>query len=111
LACTRTFQCRPYHFYFITRRRPPQTTPFPYTTLFRSRPEEVSSRYASPRAFRYSSYWLSPSTVTSRMSRSTRTLRMSLKGMKLRSEEHTSELQSRFELVCRLLLDKKKRKG
>src|SRR2546429_2382926 len=66
-------------------RRPPRSTLFPYTTLFRSR-----TRSTAP--------W--PSTLHSR-ARS--------RGC-VRSEEHTSELQSRLHLVCRLLLEKKKKK-
>src|SRR5436309_11851990 len=67
-------------------RRPPRSTLFPYTTLFRSRtaPGPRSCR-------RRASRW------RSRRARS-------------RSEEHTSELQSRENLVCRLLLEKKKKK-
>src|SRR2546429_2422181 len=79
-------------FFFLMIRRPPRSTLFPYTTLFRSlrnspgrrdraaHPSGSESR--SPRA--PPSAWRSP-----------------------RSEEHTSELQSRLHLVCRLLLEKK----
>src|SRR6266516_5942641 len=75
-------------FFFLMIRRPPRSTLFPYTTLFRSQldargldhvlqaPEEVER----------------PALV------------------ELRSEEHTSELQSTYEIVCRLLLEKKKKK-
>src|SRR2546428_13767564 len=75
----------PFFFFFLMIRRPPRSTLFPYTTLFRSRgPSGAPSSAAagSPR---------------SRRSRG-------------RSEEHTSELQSRSDLVCRLLLEKKKKK-
>src|SRR2546422_5530922 len=75
-------------------RRPPRSTLFPYTTLFRSGlcpPQTDSGRAkASDDAARYSAA-LNPSC-----------LRLA------RSEEHTSELQSRLHLVCRLLLEKKK---
>src|SRR5687768_18349758 len=72
-------------------RRPPRSTLFPYTTLFRSSsacrlPEEPST--ARPRSCR----------------------RSTGRPAKTRSEEHTSELQSRLHLVCRLLLEKKKKK-
>src|SRR2546422_5518090 len=75
-------------------RRPPRSTLFPYTTLFRS---EGTLGTHFPR-------WPGPpSTAAScRMSR--------LKRLRSRSEEHTSELQSRLHLVCRLLLEKKKNK-
>src|SRR5215208_8084212 len=68
-------------FFFLMIRRPPRSTLFPYTTLFRSRCRRWSS---SPPPCR-------------RVRSGTR-----------RSEEHTSELQSRGHLVCRLLLEKKK---
>src|SRR6266700_4800595 len=70
-------------FFFLMIRRPPRSTLFPYTTLFRSR-------------LRYS---MQPSSSLSRQHY--RSLS--------RSEEHTSELQSRENLVCRLLLEKKKK--
>src|SRR2546425_6537974 len=70
-------------------RRPPRSTLFPYTTLFRSRAVVGSSSKASA-SLSFTICWTSPL--------------MSL----LRSEEHTSELQSLAYLVCRLLLEKKK---
>src|SRR2546426_5973752 len=81
-------------FFFLMIRRPPRSTLFPYTTLFRSRclPRRVNrGRPRKPgRPFRRQR-WPLPA------KRSTR-----------RSEEHTSELQSPCNLVCRLLLEKKK---
>src|SRR6185295_20025431 len=70
-------------FFFLMIRRPPRSTLFPYTTLFRSacRPRGPSGCGAGPR-----------------------------RGASRRSEEHTSELQSRQYLVCRLLLEKKKKR-
>src|SRR2546429_2456073 len=68
-------------------RRPPRSTLFPYTTLFRS-PRRVAARRGSRKAFTVPP---GPQEL--------------LRG---RSEEHTSELQSRLHLVCRLLLEKKK---
>src|SRR2546422_3418756 len=72
-------------------RRPPRSTLFPYTTLFRSRASPRPTRAVAPLGpasnrpgCQSSSIWTS------------------------RSEEHTSELQSRLHLVCRLLLEKKK---
>src|SRR5256884_7087474 len=86
-------------------RRPPRSTLFPYTTLFRSRPDRYSSlapaRTASKAATTAVSNWV----PTARAMR----IRAILDGM-ARSEEHTSELQSRLHLVCRLLLEKKKKK-
>src|SRR4051794_41693614 len=76
-------------------RRPPRSTLFPYTTLFRSRGVSVSLGKDSPlRAVK-------PLRVRAQVSRG-----KALEG--LRSEEHTSELQSPVHLVCRLLLEKKK---
>src|SRR2546422_4764137 len=81
-----------FFFFFLMIRRPPRSTLFPYTTLFRS------SLPAPKRAG-----W-----VTS--TGSTPWARYSARVMEVRSEEHTSELQSRLHLVCRLLLEKKKKK-
>src|SRR5947209_17735602 len=74
-------------FFFLMIRRPPRSTLFPYTTLFRSivdaiREEKVTVLIGAPTFIR-----------------------------PIRSEEHTSELQSRQYLVCRLLLEKKKKKN
>src|SRR6185503_20758776 len=74
-----------FSFFFLMIRRPPRSTLFPYTTLFRSRwnlrlVEHDMEHVRCPR------------------------------GRARRSEEHTSELQSRLHLVCRLLLEKKKNK-
>src|SRR2546422_7139105 len=68
-------------------RRPPRSTLFPYTTLFRST---------------HAPYW---PTLTEQIKLA------DAKPVLVRSEEHTSELQSRLHLVCRLLLEKKKRRG
>src|SRR5438034_1899011 len=75
-------------------RRPPRSTLFPYTTLFRSR------RRGRLRMAR----------VRPRGGRNGRLLRARLARRGTRSEEHTSELQSHSDLVCRLLLEKKKKK-
>src|SRR2546422_8559170 len=78
------------HFlFFLMIRRPPRSTLFPYTTLFRS-PFGPGISWARPRTA------LSRRPAARRHRRTTR-----------RSEEHTSELQSRLHLVCRLLLEKK----
>src|SRR3712207_7768286 len=83
-------------------RRPPRSTLFPYTTLFRS-PRRVRGR-ADPRA---------PTSRSAAAGSSCRPSRPHhpLAGVEIRSEEHTSELQSRQYLVCRLLLEKKKVTG
>src|SRR5260221_9157350 len=77
-------------------RRPPRSTLFPYTTLFRS-----WSRTAGARRCRSAHRTTSRSTSACRRTRS-------VKALVERSEEHTSELQSHSDLVCRLLLEKKK---
>src|SRR3712207_7073762 len=88
-------------------RRPPRSTLFPYTTLFRSRERETRvssctrSRFGC--AVRVGSGLRAPSHLTPGDSASER-----YGSSTLRSEEHTSELQSRQYLVCRLLLEKKK---
>src|SRR5229473_7501164 len=71
-------------FFFLMIRRPPRSTLFPYTTLFRSHPDPVRLRRR----------------------KRVRTVHL----FRVRSEEHTSELQSLAYLVCRLLLEKKKLK-
>src|SRR3712207_7993128 len=80
-------------FFFLMIRRPPRSTLFPYTTLFRS------GRILRRRAVR-------PGHTHPDPRHSTRARRTGA-----RSEEHTSELQSRQYLVCRLLLEKKKKNG
>src|SRR2546422_8532870 len=78
-----------YFFFFLMIRRPPRSTLFPYTTLFRSdQLRQILDRVD----------------VVMRRRRDQRHARH-----RMRSEEHTSELQSRLHLVCRLLLEKKKK--
>src|SRR3712207_9012311 len=90
------------YLFFLMIRRPPRSTLFPYTTLFRSRTtEQRTFREQTPKArrfgkldlARYLSAWDG----------------FPWRGALGRSEEHTSELQSRQYLVCRLLLEKKKK--
>src|SRR5438309_7064638 len=99
-------------------RRPPRSTLFPYTTLFRSREmsqpmtspslgrsRDIASPFPQPR-----SRILPESTGRSRSASSLNDLCLSfVQSSDQRSEEHTSELQSQFHLVCRLLLEKKKK--
>src|SRR2546429_2465900 len=77
---------RTFFFFFLMIRRPPRSTLFPYTTLFRSSQRDHAGSLGPAR-------------------------RLPTPGRALlgRSEEHTSELQSRLHLVCRLLLEKKKK--
>src|SRR5207302_10516967 len=85
-------------FFFLSLRPPPRSTLFPYTTLFRSR--------------RYRSVCSGPSRRCACPTESSVTGAgcHGSPGPRVRSEEHTSELQSRENLVCRLLLEKKKKK-
>src|SRR5689334_24660574 len=83
-------------------RRPPKSTLFPYTTLFRSEPDQEQPMKVS-RAELHAQTQPTSSDDAGFVDVVTRSrLRLS------RSEEHTSELQSQFHLVCRLLLEKKK---
>src|SRR3712207_2089162 len=90
-------------FFFLMIRRPPRSTLFPYTTLFRSRGDDHLVRAVLGQHFErlvpldHSPYSPPISTATGPTS--------------WRSEEHTSELQSRQYLVCRLLLEKKNGPG
>src|SRR5438270_13872939 len=77
-----------FFFFFLMIRRPPRSTLFPYTTLFRSRGTPIRPPQRRSRGRRWS-----PKTRRNPKRR--------------RSEEHTSELQSQSNLVCRLLLEKK----
>src|SRR3712207_9417838 len=103
-------------FFFLMIRRPPRSTLFPYTTLFRSGPSHLVR--VEPQVERHESTdgVHVGCRVAHRLHAATRHARaddvMVVKGGALsplkRSEEHTSELQSRQYLVCRLLLEKKK---
>src|SRR5258708_22475890 len=84
-----------FFFFFLMIRRPPRSTLFPYTTLFRSHSTDAGFRRGLRKRAR-------SCRATGRRPRSSRCVP--------RSEEHTSELQSPDHLVCRLLLEKKKKK-
>src|SRR5258707_11992594 len=90
-----------FYFFFLMIRRPPRSTLFPYTTLFRSQgPLELGLRRGVLRERQAAGDCLGGqdgAAVGGRV------------GQAARSEEHTSELQSRQYLVCRLLLEKKKK--
>src|SRR3712207_7173505 len=85
-------------------RRPPRSTLFPYTTLFRS---ALFQHPSSPLPF--SARLEQPSVLTQKDDIAKRKYSRSGLTDAMRSEEHTSELQSRQYLVCRLLLEKKKK--
>src|SRR5690349_23776229 len=88
-------------------RQPPRSTLFPYTTLFRSR---VRSRGACPAAIGHGECRARGPAELRSVARGARGRRGQPLRCGRRSEEHTSELQSRRDLVCRLLLEKKKAK-
>src|SRR3712207_6914166 len=96
-------------------RRPPRSTLFPYTTLFRSGDTggpSANDWQITPREIQHSSSTSSNWAYTMLKEMRPPVLRMEAQqrqtAMNIRSEEHTSELQSRQYLVCRLLLEKKK---
>src|SRR2546421_9518993 len=82
-------------FFFLMIRRPPRSTLFPYTTLFRSRASVARVSWIMPECGSFAGSRREATTTSSAT----------------RSEEHTSELQSRSDIVCRLLLEKKKAVG
>src|SRR2546427_2578295 len=91
-------------------RRPPRSTLFPYTTLFRSRSTPLQARPSRTRSSGAGSS-IFPLETSVRSSRPCRAPPPRLRRTAVpfgRSEEHTSELQSQSNLVCRLLLEKKK---
>src|SRR5439155_5280957 len=97
----------PMRVYFQPIRRPHRSTLFPYTTLFRSR--RAKSRIAPSSANETTAPSAPASSIASTLSAATRGITRSSRPVQKepRSEEHTSELQSRGHLVCRLLLEKK----
>src|SRR2546427_9291923 len=84
-------------FFFLMIRRPPRSTLFPYTTLFRS---GLIQRVGKPRHIAVE--------TSTRQPIDSHPDRLARGNKRRRSEEHTSELQSQSNLVCRLLLEKKK---
>src|SRR3712207_8538415 len=94
-----------YFSFFLMIRRPPRSTLFPYTTLFRSARDGQALR-PQPDGGQPHLAGVRPPAAPGR---DLQTLQRP--GVRRRSEEHTSELQSRQYLVCRLLLEKKKRAG
>src|SRR2546429_4836024 len=95
-------------FFFLMIRRPPRSTLFPYTTLFRS-DSSAHVLVIDQRKFHLSVTANWKKKVDRRKIRSVTARRnKALEAAAPRSEEHTSELQSRLHLVCRLLLEKKR---
>src|SRR5260370_27514646 len=91
-------------------RRPPRSTLFPYTTLFRS-PADPYLRWIGSGRYTpniYGPLWLCIASLLVSIGNGPVATLLLFKGAAMRSEEHTSELQSHLNLVCRLLLEKKK---
>src|SRR3712207_7426707 len=95
--------CSSILFFFLMIRRPPRSTLFPYTTLFRSSRDDDYAADVDGRRPARQAQRRSAARGPSALGRVRREPRLR------RSEEHTSELQSRQYLVCRLLLEKKKK--
>src|SRR2546422_2781959 len=92
-------------------RRPPRSTLFPYTTLFRSHPDRVHNATDDQKRAaqeRYTELNAAYNCLREPVERLRHLIELELGARPKRSEEHTSELQSRLHLVCRLLLEKKK---
>src|SRR2546428_13979391 len=101
-----------YFFFFLMIGRPPRSTLFPYTTLFRS--PALTSRDSAFHALNRLAYGARPGEADSVarfgvMKWIERRCRLRRDGRRTRSAEHTSELQSRSDIVCRLLLGRQKR--
>src|SRR2546430_12349849 len=94
-------------------RRPPRSTLFPYTTLFRSRIKGYSESEILGKHFSvfYPEPVASSGWPQQELDIAEREGRFEEEGWRVRSEEHTSELQSQSNLVCRLLLEKKKKQS
>src|SRR5688572_33486546 len=106
MYCHRSFFSFSFYLFFLMLRRPPRSTLFPYTTLFRS-PETKPGTYGID---------VMPQSAEGGVRRDDRGRDAVVYDEAIRfietnrSEEHTSELQSQSNLVCRLLLEKKKKK-
>src|SRR5258705_5150301 len=103
-------------FFFLMIRRPPRSTLFPYTTLFRSPPLTIKDVKVITTSAGARYRWVFLKIITSEAglygigsANNAYQTQAVIAALKIRSEEHTSELQSLRHLVCRLLLEKKKR--
>src|SRR5687768_17914279 len=92
-------------------RRPPRSTLFPYTTLFRSAKKPMGNKDAANNKSNLITYTEFYNYALDHINLMNEYYRWQNPSKTNRSEEHTSELQSRLHLVCRLLLEKKKKKN
>src|SRR5690606_41761927 len=97
-----------YIFFFLMIRRPPRSTLFPYTTLFRSTDPIKQTTFEAMNDLKAAGIRVIMATGDGVSTAKSVAQQL---GIEERSEEHTSELQSRENLVCRLLLEKKKKKN
>src|SRR5207248_9386992 len=98
-----------YPSFFLMLRPPPRSTLFPYTTLFRSQFLSIL-REGPPLGF-FTIVWCDTQALTVEAALQVGQREFDMRILfQMRSEEHTSELQSPYDLVCRLLLEKKKKK-
>src|SRR2546428_9218528 len=98
-----------YLFFFLMIRRPPRSTLFPYTTLFRSYIPHTGKESQPAQDQHENGLRVQPAIQQVAEQPAHDDGRHQYEGQFHRSEEHTSELQSRSDLVCRLLLEKKKK--
>src|SRR3712207_7319092 len=98
-------------FFFLMIRRPPRSTLFPYTTLFRSDSITTIGSEPEERGGGSTSNSRRPSAGPARSASADAAAQSRSLSVSIRSEEHTSEPQSRQYLVCRLLLEKKKKES
>src|SRR5689334_25102384 len=102
IHCHYSYTILIFFFFFLMIRRPPRSTLFPYTTLFRSMFFGRSNEAPENKIFHQLDQLVIQVHAAESLSESATIISR-------RSEEHTSELQSQFHLVCRLLLEKKKK--
>src|SRR5699024_12813950 len=106
---TSTVLCSVRHSLDVRLPRPPSAPLFPYTTLFRSRSNEGSRRFSAAATVGAAAAAAAAiaAAAAAAAGKAVAPATTTAAAAQMRSEEHTSELQSRFDLVCRLLLEKK----
>src|SRR5690606_42122797 len=97
--------------FFLMIRRPPRSTLFPYTTLFRSEGHVATNAHVTQKGRSFRVVFADGRELPAQLVGEDSLSDLAVLKVQPRSEEHTSELQSRENLVCRLLLEKKKKKN